>query len=428
MVGGCVRDQVLGLTPNDYDITTDCLPSETMRLFSDKGFSVIPVGLKHGTVAVLAAGETYEITTYRSDAGYADGRHPDAVHFLKDLRGDLERRDFTMNAMAYDPVAHRLVDLFDGRADMERRVVRAVGDPDARLGEDHLRMLRAVRYAARFDYAIEPQTLAAIRSQAEKIDRISKERVLAELIKMAAETGETFARALVLLKESGLLAQILPEIDCMDQFDHDPESHPEGGVWDHTLATLRQNPDRDAVVNLAILFHDVGKPPTFAREGERIRYLCHHQVGHDMLVDIARRLKMSGELKAAVQFAALNHMKFHELLEMSNSKLVRLIEHPHWSVLYRVAWCDDASRGRVDPEHWRRIDQRVADLHRKYLADRQLAEIRKVVNGPWVMAVKGIPPGPQLGAYIDRTVEWIINESVDLTDKDKIEAFLRELE
>ncbi|MEI8012644.1 MAG: CCA tRNA nucleotidyltransferase [Candidatus Omnitrophota bacterium] len=428
MVGGCVRDQVLGLAPNDYDITTSCLPEETMRLFEANGFRVIPVGLKHGTVAVLVDDVPYEITTYRSESAYSDGRHPDEVHFLKDLKGDLERRDFTINAMAYDPVHHELVDYFAGMADVERRVIRAVGDPDKRFSEDYLRMLRAVRYAARFSYAMEIKTFEAVKANAGKVVRISKERVLSELVKMAGETGENFACALGLLKQGGLLTCILPEIDIMDAYAHDPDTHPEGGVWDHTLASLRQNRERDAVLNLAILFHDAGKPLTFSREDGRIHYLSHHQVGSDLLVDIARRLKMSRELKEALQFTAFHHMKFHEILDISNHKLMRLIESPYWATLYRAARCDDGSRGGLmDDGRWRKIDARVNSLRLKYIEQKKLEEIRRVVNGRYVMGIKKIGPEPNLGEYIRRTVEWILNDSININDTGKIEDFIKRL-
>ncbi|MBF0594982.1 MAG: hypothetical protein HQL22_08430 [Candidatus Omnitrophica bacterium] len=183
------------------------------------------------------------------------------------------------------------------------------------------------------------------------------------------------------------------------------------------------------VLNLAILFHDVGKPLTFSWEDGRIRYWCHHQAGSDLMVDIARRLKMSSELKEALQFAAFNHMKFHEVLDISNHKLMRLIESPYWSTLYRVAWCDDASRGGlIDKEHWSKIDERVKSLQLKYIEQKKLEEIRKVVNGPFVMGIKKIEPGPKLGEYINRTVEWILNESIDVTDQAKIEEYLKHLE
>ncbi|HNX90848.1 MAG TPA: hypothetical protein PKG81_03215, partial [Candidatus Omnitrophota bacterium] len=287
--------------------------------------------------------------------------------------------------------------------------------------------LRAVRYASRFGYAIDADTFDAIKANSDKINNISKERVLAELSKMAGETGASFASAMELLKTTGLLKAILPEIDVMDKFEHDPDTHPEGGVWEHTLATLRQNKEKDMMLNLAILFHDVGKPLTFSKEDGRIHYYSHHQVGSDMLTDIARRLKMSAELKGTIQFAAFNHMKFHEILDITTHKLMRLIEDPYWRVLYRVAWCDDASRGLVDSERWRRIDERVKLLHQKYIEQKKLEEIRKVVNGQFVMKIKNIPPGPKLGKYIDLTIEWILNESVDISDENKIKDFLNNL-
>lgn len=427
MVGGCVRDLAAGLVPNDYDITTNCLPEETMRIFTEKQFSVVPVGIKYGTVAVMVEGVAYEITTYRAEADYTDGRRPDEVHFLKNIEGDLARRDFTINAMAYDPVHHRLTDLFDGIGDMERKIVRAVGDPHARFAEDYLRMLRAVRYAVRFGFEIEPATLSAITAHAPMVARISKERIFAELYKMAGETGADFARGIALLKDTGILHHILPELDVMDQFDHTPATHPEGGVWEHTLAALRMNAEKNATVNLAILFHDIGKPATHSVEGARIRYTRHAEAGHEMIDAIARRLPMPGDLKDALQFAALHHMKFHDLLDMAPHKLIALIEHPQWPVLYTVAWCDAAARGTVDTARWRAIDERVASLREKYIEQRALAAIRAFVNGQLVMQVKNIPPGPQVGAYLEKITAWVLDESIDPADTEKITAYLRSL-
>lgn len=427
MVGGCVRDQLMGLCPRDYDITTNCHPEEILRIFKERQFNVIPVGLMYGTIAVHINNANYEITTYRAETHYEDGRHPQAVHFIADLKGDLSRRDLTINAIAYDPVNDHVVDLFGGRADIAHKIIRAVGDPDGRFGEDYLRLMRAIRYAARFGYSIEQSTGVAIKTHASQITRISSERILAELCKMAGETGDIFADGVVLLKEYGILKHILPEIDVMDGYAHSPDTHPEGGVWEHTVAALRQNNRNDVVVNLAILFHDVGKPSSFRQVEGKIRYYCHHQTGHDVLSTIAQRLKMSGQLKDALQFSTFHHMKFHALLEMSNHKLLQLIESPHWPVLYQVAWCDDAARGPVNVDRWRAIDERIARLHETFIAQHKLAAIRAVANGTFVMRVKNIPPGPKVGQYIEKTVAWALNNAVDAEEQEKMEAFLKDI-
>lgn len=428
MVGGCVRDHLLGLTPNDYDITTSCLPNMVVQIFESEGFKVIPVGLKHGTVSVLVDDVTYEITTYRHERGYSDGRHPDSVSFINDVRLDLERRDFTFNAFAYDPLTNNFVDCFNGAEDIRQGIVRAIGDPEKRFGEDYLRMLRAVRYAARFAYKIEPETFAAIQLHAKDIHKISQERVLSELIKMAGEKGKVFINALTLLKETGLLREILPEIDIMSEFDHEPDTHPEGDVWEHTLSCMAQNKADNHLLNLAILFHDVGKPKVYSKEGNKIRYLNHHEAGGAVVNEVAHRLRMSSDLKESIKFAAIHHMKFHEILEMSNHKLMQLILDKNWEVLYQTAYCDDASRLHLfEKDYWQKINKRVEDLRKEYIEKEKYAKLRKAVNGRLVMEIRKIGQGPELGEYIQKTIEWILNNSIDVNDNERIVEFIRNL-
>jgi len=428
VVGGSVRDQLLGIRPNDYDIATNCLPKNVMHIFRDNGFVVIPVGLKHGTVSVLVDGIPHEITTYRKEAGYLDGRRPHKVFFLDSLRADLGRRDFTINAFAYDPIADTFIDYFSGVDDMRLGLIRAVGDPKKRFSEDHLRMLRAIRYAARFGYAIETETLEAIKTHAAKIVKIAPERILSELTKMAAETGKKFAHALELLKEVGLLRHILPEIDIMSGYKHEIDTHPEGDIWQHTLAAIRQNGRSDSILNLAILFHDAGKPKVYSEEHGRVHYLCHHESGLEVADAAAERLRMSGELREALKFVVHNHMKIAGILQMTNHKFMQLLTDKNWDVLYQASYCDDASRLHLfDKDFWRKVDERINKLREEYIENKKLGAIRKVVNGQFVMNVRKIPPGPELGAYIDKTIEWIINNSVDLNDIAKIETFIRAL-
>jgi tRNA nucleotidyltransferase (CCA-adding enzyme) len=428
VVGGGVRDSIMGIKPQDHDITTNALPGEVTEIFRAAGFPVIPTGVKHGTVSVMAGGLPYEVTTYRKDGEYPDGRHPAEVSFVPDLLKDLDRRDLTINAMAYDPLADHVVDLFGGESDLEHGIIRAVGDPVKRFSEDHLRMLRAVRYSARFGFRVEEKTMDAIKRLAGNIVKVSAERILGELVKMASETGEDFASAVALLRETGLLEHILPEVYIMDRFEHDADTHPEGDLWEHTLAALRKNPAKDPFLNLAILLHDVGKTVTRSMADGRVHYHEHHETGKQLIGEIARRLKMSADMREALEFVAFNHMKFRSFTDMSNHKIVGLIMDKNWELLYSASRCDDLSRmGLYDREHWEKIDERVSGLRKQYVEQKKMEAIRRIVNGELVMRVKNIGPGPVLGKYIQDTVEWVLNAGVDVSDVGRIEEYVRGL-
>lgn len=226
LVGGCVRDSLLGLTPNDWDITSNATPAKLIEIF--KGYKVIPTGLKHGTITVMVDNQPYEVTTYRTDGTYSNGRQPDNVTFVTDLKEDLARRDFTINAMAYDPISDILFDPFEGQTHLKLGIVTAVGSASERITEDYLRMLRAIRYTTRFGFTLHPWLHSEIQENVRSLHRVSQERIFQELYKMASEPGPKFSTSLQLLKETGLLKAILPEIDCMDQYPHAPATHPEG--------------------------------------------------------------------------------------------------------------------------------------------------------------------------------------------------------
>jgi poly(A) polymerase len=337
-VGGCVRDLLLGREPKDYDVATDATPEQVMGIFPE----TFAVGAQFGVVLVpapetdssidVSAGVSLkahevEVATFRSDIGYSDGRHPDEVRFSRDPREDVARRDFTINGMLLDPRSGEVLDFVGGRKDLEAGIIRTIGDPELRFGEDKLRMLRAVRFAARFGYSIEPATLAAMRKLAEQIQVVSRERVRDELTHMLTEGHAR--RAFLLLDESGLLRPALPEISAMKGVGQPLEFHPEGDVFVHTLLLLDNLPNPcPPTLAWGALLHDVGKPPTFRLAPDRIRFDGHVEVGVKMAEVICRRLRFSkGETE---QILALvdNHMRFGHATRMKESTLKKFLRMP----------------------------------------------------------------------------------------------------
>ncbi|HET7872566.1 MAG TPA: HD domain-containing protein, partial [Terriglobales bacterium] len=314
LAGGCVRDLLLGREPADYDVATSATPDEVMRIFP----RTYAVGAQFGVVLVPVlrdgpegerANYAIEVATFRSDGAYSDGRHPDQVQFSSDARLDVQRRDFTINGLLLDPVNHELLDFVGGRQDLERGVVRAIGVAEHRFREDKLRMLRAVRFAARFAYQIDPETFAAIRELAPEIHQVSRERIRDEILKMLTEGRAR--RAFELLDETGLLQQVLPEVKRMQGVEQPPQFHPEGDVWVHTLLLLQGLPAGSSkTLALGVLLHDVGKPPTFRRAPDRIRFDQHAEVGTSMAAEICRRFHMSNDETDQVCSLVANHMRF----------------------------------------------------------------------------------------------------------------------
>jgi poly(A) polymerase len=318
LVGGCVRDLLLGREPRDYDVATDARPPAVLEMFP----GARQVGAHFGVVLVAEGGAEVEVATFRSDHAYRDGRHPGEVRYESDPRADLRRRDFTINALLLDPSSGRVEDFVGGRRDLAAGLVRAIGDPETRFLEDHLRLLRAVRFAARFGFALEPETARAIRRLRATILAISAERVRDELTRILTEGGAR--RGFELLDETGLLEQVLPEVAAMKGVEQPPEFHPEGDVWVHTLLMLEALREPSATLAWGALLHDVGKPPTFRRE-ERIRFDGHVETGVRMAVGILTRLRFSGEDVRQVESLVAHHLRFKDLARMRESKLKRFL-------------------------------------------------------------------------------------------------------
>jgi len=330
LVGGCVRDLLLGREPADYDVATDATPDEVVRIFPE----TYAVGAQFGVVLVplpkdsASQGEndTVEVATFRTDIGYSDGRHPDQVRYSKNPREDVERRDFTINGLLLDPIKNEVLDFVGGLDDLKQKIIRTIGDPHRRFDEDKLRMLRAVRFAARFGYTIESATFTAIRERAAQIHQVSRERIRDEILKMLTEGRAK--PAFELLDETGLLEQILPEIKKMQGVPQPPEYHPEGDVWIHTLLLLDGLPsDCSKTLALGALLHDVGKPPTF-QVLDRIRFNQHAEVGTRMAEEICRRFRMSNEDTEQVCALVANHMRFGDVMRMKESTLKRFLRLP----------------------------------------------------------------------------------------------------
>lgn len=333
LVGGCVRDLLLGREPADYDVATDATPDEVMRIFprtyavgAQFGVVLVPVEQSHAKPDE----KTIEVATFRSDVSYSDGRHPDAVRFSQSPREDVQRRDFTLNGLLLDPRTNEVLDFVGGRKDLEAGVIRTIGDPKLRFAEDKLRMLRAVRFAARFEYKIEPDTFAAIQKLAQEIHLVSRERVRDELTKMLTE-GQA-RRAFLLLDETGLLREVLPEVQRMRGVEQPPQFHPEGDVFVHTLLLLDRLP-QPCPITLAwgALLHDVGKPPTFRIAPDRIRFDGHVDIGVKMAEEICQRLRFSNHDTEQILTLIKNHMRFAHVQQMKESTFKKFVRMPRFA-------------------------------------------------------------------------------------------------
>ena len=330
-VGGCVRDMLLGRDPADYDVATGATPDQVMRIFPE----TYAVGAKFGVVLVPASSTNptdnaaVEVATFRSDIGYSDGRHPDQVRYSKDPREDVERRDFTINGLLLNPINQEVLDFVGGRKDLEAHIIRAIGEPERRFAEDKLRMLRAVRFAARFGYTIESATFAAIQKLAPQIHQVSRERVRDELTKMLTEGHAR--NAFLLLDQTWLLREVLPEISTLKGIEQPPQFHPEGDVFVHTLLLLDKLP-RPCPPTLAwgALLHDVGKPATFRIAPDRIRFDGHVEVGVKMAEEICRRLRFSNDDAGQILALVGNHMRFAQAQQMKESTLKKFMRMPRF--------------------------------------------------------------------------------------------------
>ena len=386
--GGCVRDMVRGLTPKDYDVVTDALP-EAVQTFFPRTFAV---GAHFGVIIVLENGFQFEVATFRSDDAYIDGRHPSAVHFSSPEE-DAQRRDFTINGMFYDPVAEKVIDLVGGCADIDAKLVRAIGDPARRFAEDRLRMLRAVRFATALDYQIDKNTWDALVANASSINQISAERIRDELMRIFQSPNRV--RGWDLLDGSGLMRAILPELDAMKGVLQPEQFHPEGDVFVHTRLMLQMLPAEVSVsLVFAVLFHDVAKPVTATVDKTgRIRFNEHDRIGAEMTEAIMRRLRFSGaEIDATVEMVR-QHMVFKDAPNMRVAKLKRFMA--------RSTFDEELELHRVDCES----SHRMLDNYEFLLCKREEFANEPIIPPPLVrgddLIALGLKPGPKFGEILE---------------------------
>ncbi|MBS1855591.1 MAG: CCA tRNA nucleotidyltransferase [Acidobacteria bacterium] len=403
LVGGCVRDLLLETKPKDFDIATDARPDRIMDLFPRSS----RVGAHFGVVLVRDYFEQVEVATFRSDHDYLDGRHPEQVRFESDPRQDVLRRDFTINGLMMDPDDGKVLDFVEGRADLERGIIRAIGDPFQRFREDHLRLLRAVRFAARYGFVIESSTFDAIRRDHALILKVSSERVREELVRILTEGGAR--RGFELLDAGGMLQDLLPEVAAMKGVAQPPDYHPEGDVWTHTLLLLEKLPQPvTATLALAALLHDVGKPPTFRVAG-RIRFDGHVDAGVQMANGILNRLRFSRCEIEQVEALIGNHMKFKDVHNMKESTLKRFLRMPDFAEHMELHRLDVlSSNGRM--ENYELAKRKLAEYRQEQLKPEPL------LSGADLIGL-GYEPGPVFTAILRAVEDAQLEGRIDSYDQ-----------
>lgn len=414
LVGGGVRDLLLGREPKDWDIATDALPDRIEALFS----KTVAIGKAFGIITVVPDdGNPVEVATYRADSPYADGRRPESVAFT-DAREDALRRDFTINALFLDPDTGEIRDFVHGRADLDARLIRAIGDPAVRFAEDHLRMLRAIRFAATLGFAIEPATFTAIQKLALNIRRISAERIRDELFRLLTESQQAGA-ALQLLRDSGLLKEILPEIDAMAGVEQPPEFHPEGDVFTHTRLMLDAMPPNPSLrLALSVLLHDVGKPPTaqlatLPDGTQRWRFENHASVGAGMARAILERLRAPNALVDDVCAIIAGHMRLADAPRMRAPKLRRLLGAPTFD--------DDLELHRLDCLS----SHALLDVYDFLKAEKATFAAEPVLPFPLVTGRDLIALGHIPGPHFSKMLQDVYDRQLDgLSDKAALLATL----
>jgi poly(A) polymerase len=390
LAGGCVRDMLLDKPPQDYDITTSAKPDAIAGIFSQ----TVPVGAQFGVMLVVVDGEPFEVATFRHDGPYLDGRHPSEVRYGS-LKEDILRRDFTVNGMVYDPIEARVIDLVEGKKDIERRSIRAIGDPRDRFEEDRLRMVRAVRFAASLDFTIEEKTLAAIGALAPTVGQISCERIGEEITRVLTEGGAR--KGFELLDATGLLAQIMPEIAAMKNVEQSPDYHPEGDVFTHTMLLLGHLQAPAETLAYGCLLHDVGKPVCFQREGARLTFYGHTEKGAEMAEEILKRLKRSRATWERVTYLVRNHLRHTQSPNMRLSTLKRFLGEEGIDELLELTRIDALS-SNGDLQYYRFCKQKLDEFKEEEIHPAPL------LRGQDLLAL-GFAPGPGFGQILKQVEE-----------------------
>ncbi|HKQ70599.1 MAG TPA: HD domain-containing protein [Polyangiaceae bacterium] len=421
IVGGCVRDLLMGKAVSDWDVATDAKPDEVMRLFR----RTIPTGIDHGTVTVMVQSVAYEVTTLRGETTYSDGRRPDAVVFVDDITADLARRDFTVNAIALDPLGPLLIDPWGGQSDLEARVLKAVGDPVERFSEDGLRVLRAARFAATLDCTIEPRTRAAIFPTLSTYRKVSAERVRDEWVK--AMRARRPSVAFEIMRETGILSVTLPEM--IESYGCEQNRHHTFDVWGHSMACLDAC-EGDPALRIAALLHDIGKPRTRAKSEKTgdFTFYNHEMVGAEMARPILERLRFSNEERERIVSLVRNHLVCYsdEWTDAAVRKWIRRITRERIEDLYALNRADVLGKGRdvtAELEGIERLKARVASV----LSAKDALSVRELaVDGKDVMRELGIPPSRRIGEVLEKLLEMVV-EDPSKNEREGLLGLIRDL-
>ncbi len=393
--GGCVRDMLLGITPKDFDIVTSAKPEEIEAIFDH----TIPVGKKFGVILAIIDGHHFEIATFRSDSASSDGRRPDAVIFSS-AEEDAQRRDFTINAMFYDPVADKIYDYVGGQKDLEEKLIRFIGEPEKRIAEDYLRLLRAIRMKNTFQFQYHPDTYQAVKRNAQYVTKISAERITDELGKMILSPHPR--TAFEEMEDTGVLQILMPEMVAMKGVAQPHQYHHEGDVWEHAMRSIEalrntehftQTPSLE--VHWAVIFHDIGKPETFKVAEDRIRFDHHASHSARIARAIMQRLKFPRRMIDHVAWLTEHHMMMVQLIDMPQHKRLQWFHHPLFLELMDVFYADAAG---TEPSN-QDIYEKILALYRSDLADMPHPP-EPLLNGNDIMELTGLTPGPNLGQLV----------------------------
>ncbi len=389
--GGCVRDHLMAQTPRDFDIATTATPEQVEKIFS----RTIPVGKQFGVMIVIEEEMPFEVATFRCEGGYQDGRHPSHVSFTQPEE-DARRRDFTVNGMFYDPFEEKVIDFVKGTEDLPKKILRAIGDPALRFDEDKLRLLRAIRFASTLDFQIEETTWKGILKKAPEIHAVSPERIREELVKIFTRPGA--ARGMVLLSESGLMKEILPEVEAMRGVEQPEKFHPEGDVFEHTRLLLEHlKPPVSTILAFSALFHDIGKPKTSAIRNGRLTFYEHSGVGVIIARQIMQRLRFSNDAIDGVCEFVANHMKFMDVQKMRKGKLKQFISRPLFDEEMELHRVDcTASHGMLDNLTF--LNEKLREYSHEELKPKSLLSGNDLIE-------LGMKPGPAMKPVLEEAYE-----------------------
>jgi poly(A) polymerase len=404
LVGGCVRDLIRGVRPPDYDIVTSARPDEICSLFSH----TIPVGISFGVVLVIEGGQKYEVATFRTEDNYLDGRRPSRVVFAT-AEEDVRRRDFTVNGILLDPEAGTLIDYVGGRKDISSRLIRTIGAAEKRFAEDHLRMLRAVRFAANLGYDVDDDILTAIRGHVKDIHRISAERIRDELTKLLTRGGAR--RGMELMADTGLLEELLPEVKAFSGIEQPPTFHPEGDVWEHTLRMLAMLPaetEADPRLAWGVVLHDAGKAVTRSVDERGVHFYGHVQRGEEIARRAMERLRFSGSDQATILSLIHGHMLFMNVREMRPSRLKRFLRMPDFALHLELHRLDClGSHGLLDNYEFCR--EKLAEIPKEELRPPHLITGHDLIE-------MGFTPGPLFAAILQAVEDAQLNGQISFAD------------